>query len=147
MKLDKDQFLEAGIIFEKTNGHSQSDFEKDIIAESKLNKYESYELERLIVDGLNSHLYKNDDERVSAYWALSKTNNRNLITNFKNWLRIEFENGNENMLFQLLVALDRFDEPVFHKSRTSRGEDETDLNLRDAKAYLNKNNNSAQQRV
>ena len=60
MKLDKDQFLEAGFIFEKANGHSHSDFEKDIIAKSKLTKYESCELERLIVDGLNSHLYKND---------------------------------------------------------------------------------------
>ena len=148
MKLTKDQFLEAGFIFEKTNGNSHSDFEKKIIAESELTQYKHTELEQIIVDGLNSGIYKNEDERVSAYWALSKSNNRNLISDFKNWLRIEVENQNENMLFQLLVALDRFDETVFHKSRTGRGADETDLNLRDAKEYLNKKNkNSAQHRL
>ncbi len=104
-----------------------------------MTKYESSELEQLIVDGLNSDLYKIDDERVNAYWALSKSNNRNLIKYFKQWLRMEVVNENENMLFQLLVALDRFDEPAFHNSRTSRGADETELNLRDAKVYLNNN--------
>ena len=147
MKLTKDQFLEAGFIFEKANGNSHSDFENKIIAESQLTQYEPSELEQIIVDGLNSGVYKNEDERVSAYWALSKSNNRNLISDFKNWLRIEVENRKENMLFQLLVALDRFDEPAFHKSRTGRGADETDLNLRDAKEYLNKNKNSAQHRL
>ena len=147
MKLTKDQFLEAGFIFEKANGNSHSDFEKKVIAESELTKLKPTELEKIIVDGLNSDLYKNDDERVSAYWALSKSNNRNLISDFKNWLRIEVENQNENMLFQLLVALDRFDEPAFNEIRTGRGADETELNLRDAKEYLNKNKNSAQQRL
>jgi len=138
MKLTKDQFLEAGFIFEKANGNSHSDFEKKIIAESELTQYKPTELERIIVDGLNSGIYKNEDERVSGYWSLSKSNNRNLILEFRKWLITELKIENGIGVFQLLVALDRFDEPAFDKNRNSRGNDETELNIRDAKEYLNK---------
>ncbi|MCM4165943.1 MULTISPECIES: hypothetical protein [unclassified Arenibacter] len=66
MKLTKDQFLEAGFIFEKANGNSHSDFEKKIIAESELTKIKPTELEQIIVDGLNSEIYKSESERVSG---------------------------------------------------------------------------------
>ena len=147
MKLTKDQFLEAGFIFEKANGNSHSDFEKKIIAASELTQYNSTELEKIIVDGLNSGIYKNEDERVSGYWSLSKIGNRNLIAEYKKWLRTELDNENGIAVFQILVGLDRLDEPAFNENRTGRGEDETELNLQDAKEYLNKNKNSAQHRV
>src|SRR5690606_39210150 len=137
MKLTKDQFLEAGFVFEKANGNSHSDFEKKIIAESKLTQYKSTELEKIIVDGLNSGIYKNEDERISGYWSLSKIGNRNLIAEYKKWLRTELENGNGIAVFQILVGLDRLDEPAFNENRTGRGADETELNLRDGKEYLN----------
>lgn len=137
MKLTKDQFLEAGFIFEKANGNSHSDFEKKIIAESELTQYNSTELEKIIVDGLNSGIYKNEDERVSGYWSLSKIGNRNLIAEYKKWLRTELENENGIAVFQILVGLDRLDEPAFNENRTGRGADETELNLRDGKEYLN----------
>ncbi len=137
MKLTKDQFLEAGFIFEKTNGNSHSDYEKKTIVESVLTEYKPAELEKLIVYGLHSGIYLSNDERISAYWALSKIDNRNLILEFKKWLRIELESENGIAIFQLLVALDRFDEPAFHKNRNSRGNEETELNIRDAKQYLN----------
>jgi hypothetical protein len=79
MKLTNEQFTEVAFIFEKENGNSHSEFEKGIIAESKLTKYKPTELEKIIVDGLNSGIYKNEDERVSGYWSLSKIGNRNLI--------------------------------------------------------------------
>ena len=138
MKLTKDQFLEAGFIFEKANGNSHSDFEKKIIAESELTQYNSTELEKIIVDGLNSGIYKNEDERVSGYWSLSKIGNRNLIAEYKKWLRTELENENGIAVFQILVGLDRLDEPAFNENRTGRGADETELNLRDGKEYLNR---------
>ena len=118
MKLTKDQFLEAGFIFEKANGNSHSDFEKKIIAESELTQYNSTELEKIIVDGLNSGIYKNEDERVSGYWSLSKIGNRNLIAEYKKWLRTELENENGIAVFQILVGLDRLDEPAFNENRT-----------------------------
>jgi len=138
MKLTKDQFLEAGFIFEKANGNSHSDFEKKIIVESELTQYKPTELERIIVDGLNSGIYKSEDERVSGYWSLSKIGNRNLIAEYKKWLRTELENENGIAVFQILIGLDRLDEPVFNENRTGQGVDETELNIRDAKKYLKK---------
>ena len=89
MKLTNEQFTEAGFIFEKANGNSHSEYEKQIIAESELTKFKPTELEQIIVDGLNSGIYKNEDERVSGYWSLSKIGNRNLIAEYKKWLRTE----------------------------------------------------------
>ena len=147
MKLTNEQFTEAGFIFEKTNGNSHSDYEKQIIAESELTKFKPTELEQIIVDGLNSGIYENEDERVSGYWSLSKINNRNLIAEYRKWLRTELQKENGIAVFQILVGLDRLEEPAFNESRTGRGANETELNLRDAKEYLNKNKNSAQHRV
>jgi hypothetical protein len=136
MKLTNEQFTEVAFIFEKENGNSHSDFEKGIIAESNLTKYKPSELEKIIIDGLNSGIYKNEDERVSGYWSLSKIGNRNLIAEYKKWLRTELENENGIAVFQILIGLDRLDEPAFNENRTGRGADETELNIRDAKQYL-----------
>tara|TARA_R110001583_G_scaffold62208_2_gene183207 strand:- start:232 stop:648 length:417 start_codon:yes stop_codon:yes gene_type:complete len=138
MKLTNEQFTEVTFIFEKENGNSHSEFEKRIIAESKLTVYKPTELEKIIVDGLNSGIYKNEDERVSGYWSLSKIGNRNLIAEYKKWLRTEVENENGIAVFQILIGLDRLDEPVFNENRTGQGVDETELNIRDAKQYLKK---------
>src|SRR5690606_35769263 len=138
MKLTNHQFTESAFIFEKANGYSHSDFEKKIIAESELTKFKPTELEQIIVSGLNSGIYKNEDERVSGYWALSKIGNRNLILDLKKWLRTELENENAIAIFQLLIALDRLEEPVFNPKRTGQGVDEAELNIIDAKQYLNK---------
>jgi hypothetical protein len=138
MKLTNEQFTEVAFIFEKENGNSHSKFEKGIIAESKLTEYNPTELEKIIVDGLNSGIYKNEDERVSGYWSLSKIGNRNLIAEYKKWLRTELQNENGIAVFQILIGLDRLDEPVFNENRTGQGVDETELNIKDAKQYLKK---------
>ena len=136
MKLTNEQFTEIAFIFEKANGNNHSDFEKAIITKSELTIYKPNELEKIIVDGLNSGIYKNEDERVSGYWSLSKTGNRNLIAEYKKWLRTELENENGIAVFQILIGLDRLDERAFNEKRTGRGVDETKLNIRDAKQYL-----------
>ncbi|PQB04338.1 hypothetical protein [Aureitalea marina] len=138
MKLTNEQFTEAGFIFEKANGNSHSDYEKQIIAESELTKFKPAELEQIIVDGLNSGIYKNEDERVSGYWSLSKIGNRTLIAEYKKWLRTELQNENGIAVFQILIGLDRLEEPAFNENRTGRGVHETELNLKDAKLYLQK---------
>jgi len=138
MKLTNEQFTETAFIFEKANGNSHSEYEKQIISESKMTNFETKELEQIIIDGLNSGIYKNEDERVSGYWALSKLGNRNLISDFKKWLRTELQSGKGIAIFQILVALDRLEEPAFHENRNGRGADETELNIRDAKQYLKK---------
>ena len=47
------------------------------------------------------------------------------------------ENENGIAVFQILIGLDRLDEPVFNEKRTGQAVNETELNLRDAKKYLN----------
>lgn len=96
------------------------------------------ELEKIIVDGLNSDIYKTNSERISAYWCLHKIGNHNLIADFKNWLKSELNNDQKTPIFQI-VALESLGEPVSHENRTGRAADETQLNIRDAKEYLNKN--------
>ena len=140
IKLTNLQFEEAAFIFEKVNGAFHSDYEKGIIEKSELTVYSIEELEKIITDGLNSEIYETEPERVSAYWALSKTNNQKLIQPFNNWLKSELKSKNEIAVFQLLIGLDRFDEPAFHKKRNSRASFETELNIRDAQAYLDNRN-------
>ena len=137
MKLTNDQFEEAAYIFEKANGNSHSDYEKKIIAESELKDMSIDKLEKIIVDGLNSNIYKTESQRTSAYWSLSKIGNHNLISDFKYWLELELKNDQKTTIFQILIALENLGEPVFHDKRTGRAADEIELNIRDAKNYLN----------
>ena len=64
MKLSNEQFTEIAFIFEKENGNSHSDFEKGIIAESDLTKYKPTELEKIIIDGLNSGIYQKSEMEI-----------------------------------------------------------------------------------
>jgi len=136
MKLNSNQLEAAGYLFEKVNGNNHSALLEKIITESGLSDLKISNLEKIILDGINSGLYKDNQSRTSAYWALSKRFNNELIPNFKKWLQFEIENGNSGPLFQLMIALDNIEEPVFHEARSGHTIDEIELNLRDAKSYL-----------
>ncbi|WP_412560842.1 hypothetical protein [Winogradskyella sp. MIT101101] len=139
MKLTNDQFEEVAYIFEKANGNSHSDYEKGIISASELTKFKPTELEQIIVDGLEKSIYDGSTDRISAYWALGKRFNRNLIPLFKKWLQKEFDLKDPQAVYQLLISLGNMEEPVFNPDRDGGSASwETELNLRDAKAYLNK---------
>lgn len=138
MKLTENQFTEIAFIFEETNGSFHSEFEKEIIAESDLTKYSIPELVKIIVDGIDSGIYNLEADRVSAYWCLSKISDKKLILDYRKWLQFEIENKNSTAIFQILISLDKLDESVFNKKRTSRDVFETKLNLEDAKNYLKK---------
>ncbi|WGK64964.1 hypothetical protein [Croceiramulus getboli] len=136
MKLTNEQFTEAAFIFEKANGNFLDDYEEKLIATSHLTKFNITELEMIIIDGLNSGIYEKEEERVSGYWSLSKLGNRNLIKEYKKWLRTELESKSEIAVFQILVGLDRLEESTFNKNRSGRAVDESELNFRDAEKYL-----------
>ena len=138
MKLTEAQFEEAAFIFERENGVNHSDYEKKVIAESKLTELKATELEKTIVEGLNIGFYKKDSERISAYWSLYKIGNPKLKPHFWKWLEFELKNKRTNTIFQLLVALDGIGEKAFHPKRTSRSVDEVELNIQDARKYLEK---------
>jgi len=137
MTLTYKQIEAATYIFEKDYGNKHSEFLEKIIKESGLSGLNISDLEKIILDGINSGLYKDNQSRTSAYWALSKRFNAVLIPSFKKWLKIETENGDTGSLFQIMIALNNLEEPVFHKDRSSYAFDEIELNLRDAEIYLN----------
>lgn len=137
MELTIDQLEEAGFIFEKENGYAGDDYSKRVLAESNLTTYNVDHLEKIIVDGLNKTVDTNSDLRISAYWALSKRFNRNLIPSFKGWLKSELDEGNGAAIYQILIALGDMGEPVFNVDREGGSSvNELDLNVRDAKSYL-----------
>lgn len=138
MKLTIHQFEALAYIFEGEHGNAKTVYENEIIAESGLSKYEPKLLEKEVVDGLNSGLYANSTDRISAYWALGKRFNEELIPFFQKWLRIELELNDAQAVYQLLISLSNMEEPVFNPDRDGgSAASETELNLRDAAKYLN----------
>ena len=139
MKLTNDQLEALAYIFERANGNKKSEYELEIISDSGLAKLNAELLEQSVVDGLNNGLYDATDDRISAYWALGKRFNRNLIPLFKKWLRKEFESNDAQAVYQLLISLGNMGEPVFNPDRDGGSASwETELNMRDANDYLNK---------
>lgn len=102
MKLTENQFEEIAYVIEKANGVFHSEYERKIIAESEFKNRKISELEILIVDGLNSGIYKTESERISAYWCLYKIGNLKLQRNFTNWLGLELKNGHKTLFSYFL---------------------------------------------
>ena len=142
MQLTNDQIEEAAYIFEKENGHPGATTPRGFSLKSELTVFSPKELEKIIVDGLDRGVYKNSDTKTSAYRALSKRFNRDLIPSFNKWLKSELEVENSIAVYQLLIALGNMEVPVFNKN-SERGSAiyETELNLRDARDYLKRVNN------
>ncbi|MEM6685275.1 MAG: hypothetical protein AAF617_05710 [Bacteroidota bacterium] len=136
MIFKNDQFVAIAFLFEKENGNTPSEYEESVINLSKLKTIPVPQLETFIIEGLHENAYKIEKTRTSAYWALSKRFNPKLIPHFKVWLQKEIDAKKSTAMFQLMLALDKVDEPVFHPSRNSSAVDEVELNLRDAKHYL-----------
>ncbi|GAB3333143.1 hypothetical protein GCM10027429_13380 [Marivirga atlantica] len=136
LKFSHHQFTEIAFIIENSNGYSHSAYEKSVIEESELTIYKPAELVQFIISGLESELYEKETDRIAAYWALSKTFDKNLIPNLKSWLKSELENEKSTAVFQILIALDRLDEPVFPGNRTGQAYNEVELNYKYAKNYL-----------
>ena len=139
MKLNDHQLEACAYIFEIDLGNDQEDFRQDIIESSGISNYSPNELEKSILQELENGSYSDDDLRTSAYWALSKRFNRSLIPLFIKYLRFELTNQNTGPLFQLMIALNNMEEPVFSPSRTGFASFETELNMRDAELYLKEN--------
>jgi hypothetical protein len=141
MKLTIEQIGAVAYIFERANGNTKTDYENEIIEESGLGNIESNLLENRIVEGLNNGIYDGSEERISAYWALGKRFRQELIPTFKKWLQKELEENDAEAVYQILIALGNMEEPVFNDDRDgSSSSSEKELNLRDAKRYLENKN-------
>ncbi len=91
----------------------------------------------MIIVAILAHLEDLDSGyRSAAYWALSKRHDGSLLAHFRSWLGHELGQEEPNGLFQLMIALDNLNEPVFAGDRTGYAYHEIELNRRDAKRYL-----------
>lgn len=136
MKLSKKQLEACAYIFEKEHGTILDAYQNNVVASASLVDFDSSALETLIVNTLNESVY-DMESRGSAYFALSKRFNHLLIPSFRKWLQDEIQQDNKEVIFQLMIALDNLEEPVFHPDRSGYASFELELNIRDAKTYLN----------
>jgi len=137
MDIPEQNLLAVSLIFETTNGNPVADCESHLIAEAGLNGVQAEVIERLLVDKLNRGSSVAASYRSAAYWALSKRFSTRLIPTFVKWLREEISRSEPGPIYQLLIALDNFDELASGKDRNGSYSimDEA-LNLRDAIFYV-----------
>jgi hypothetical protein len=140
MKFEIDQFDAIAYIFETANGNTPGDYENRVIDASG---FKDIPPQELVDDILSSFREGNPDDieyRLSAYWALSKRFDKNLLPFFRKQLEVEIEVEETPGVFQLLIAIDNLAEPAFGTDRNgSFSGFDSDLNIRDAKAYLKRN--------
>lgn len=135
MNFTRENILDIALIFEEANGNTLDANDSLLVKNSGLSELSANEIERMLVDTINQN--KTPAYRGTVYWALGKRFNKKLLPVFKKWLAVEVELNNADALYQLLMALDNLEERVFGKDREgSYGATDTELNMRDAKVYL-----------
>jgi len=134
MKLSEDNLLDIAIIFEQANGNTLNDNDAMLVKNSGFDRYQPKELEELIASSIDD---AEPEYRSKAYWVLGKRFNINLVPSFNKWLEMELNNKNSDLVYQILIALDNLELPAFGTDRDgSYSVQESDLNLRDARLYL-----------
>ncbi len=136
MKLNNHDLEACAYIFEFDNGNNQKDFRHEVVEKSSVKEFDAVTLENIILNGLACDLYSEKEARGYAYWALSKRFNPKLIPYFTKWLKKEYDDGNSDGLYQIMIALNNLEAPIFGNDRTGYANFETELNYRDAKKYL-----------
>jgi len=135
MSFTPNQIEAAGLLFEEENGNVLGDYEKGVVAESDLEGRELREVKNELIDSVTFPTELNAHDRCGIYWALSKTFDSDLIGWWTSQLRNEVENKTE-CVFQIMIALDNLEEPIFVEDRSGYSTLETEFNLRDARNYL-----------
>jgi len=134
MKISEDKLLAIALIFEQSNGNALNDNDAMLVKNSGLDHLQPNELEEVIASSIED---AEPEYRSKAYWVLGKRYNINLAPSFNKWLNIELNNNNADLVYQILIALDNLELPAFGTDREgSYSVQERDLNLRDARLYL-----------
>lgn len=138
MEISEENLLVTALIFEQANGNRLGENDIQVIEAAGLSGASAELLEEALLEALNAE--RPSAYRSTAYWALSKRFNRELIPYFMKWMKKELENSEPGAVYQLLIALDNVEEPVFGKDRNgSVSVMDAGLNVRDARTYLEKN--------
>lgn len=133
MKILEDAIAAVAFAFERANGNILGEYEQSEIRHFGLDECEPNDL----ATGLRAGILDGDAAyRSQSYWALGKRFDREAIPYFRERLAAELTEE-PSIVFQLLIALDNLDEPVFSDARNgSFSSLDDDMNLQDAEAYL-----------
>lgn len=131
MTFPREKLEGAGYLFERSHGNRLGAYETSVIEEAGLSSAGPSEVADAIWGALTGPMSR--EYRLAAYWALGKLGRKGDKQKLVTALRREVQEDVQ-VAYQILIALDNMDEPVFSRSGVSYDEDE--LNLRDAMAYL-----------
>ena len=133
--LPEDAILAAAYLFEQANGRALDEFEIGEIACHGLSGADPALISETLKSAVLDEAKSDPAYRHTAYWALGKRVDRELLSFFRDRLELELLRDLETA-YQIMIALHNLDEPVFSKSRTGYGVREHALNRKDAEIYL-----------
>jgi len=136
MKFSDENLLDMALIFAQENGNKLDDSDSLLIEKSGLTGFSPEELASMLIQSIED---AEDEYRARTYWVLGKRFDTELIPLFNEWLESEIQRGEHHLVYQILIALDNLEIPVFGTDRNgSYSSMDIELNVRDAKAYLAK---------
>jgi hypothetical protein len=135
MRFPEDAIPAAAFLFESHRGLSLGPHEVAAIQQSGLEATDpetlAHELKRMIA----AENKADSRDRQQAYWALGKKRDPSLIPFFRDRLSLELRRD-MIAVYQIMIALEDLDEPIFTQERSGRAMDDYELNRRDAERYL-----------
>ncbi|MES2440358.1 MAG: hypothetical protein V4584_14915 [Verrucomicrobiota bacterium] len=130
-----DYLMAVAFFFERENGNPLGENELAEIKEHGLEFADAEAIARQLQLSLGGNPLS-ADARASIYWALSKRFDDSLLPFFQESLARELGEDN-SPVFQVMIALDNLNQPVFSKGREgSFSVLDDELNRGDAAAYL-----------
>lgn len=136
MRFPGNAIVAAAYLFDKANGNKLTEFEADEIERHGLSEIDPELVARELRSTVCEDYKTNSTYRQHAYWALGKLFDANLIPFFKERLAEELRRD-LIAVYQILIALDNLEQPVFSEGRDgSVAMHEYEMNRADAKAYL-----------
>ncbi len=130
-----ERLLAAAFKFEHERGVALDDHDHALIAWAGFDQVPIVDIVSQLLASIETVL-RPAGVKCTGYWALGKLYSDELLPFFRQALAVEI-NDDREAVYQLLIALDNLNEPVFGADRSgSYSSSETDLNLRDAHNYL-----------
>ena len=137
MNISEDALVAVAFVFERANGRLLSEDEQSEVVFHNLQGYDPELLATELRSAISEHAEVGPNYRSLAYWSLGKRFDKRLIPFFRERLAVEILDD-LGTAYQIMIALDHLEEPVFSSSRNgSYSILDTDLNRRDAESYLN----------
>ncbi len=136
MHFPEEAIAAAAFLFERVNGNKLSKFEIDEIERCGLSDIDPQFVAKELMATASDDRKSGSTYRQQAYWALGKLSDEKLMPFFR--MRLELELRRDLLaVYQILIALDNLNQPVFSKDRLGNvGIHEYEANRKDAQSYL-----------